>query len=389
MRWLFLFSLVLLAGCREQASQKPPAPEPKEVRTAQSQLIEFEDSLQVTGILAAREQALISAKAAGRISEILVDVGDRVKAGQKLAQIEGRDYELKLRQTEALIAQARVMLGLPPEGTNDAVEVEKTSTVRQAAAALAEATKNRQRIQKLAEEKVLSQSEFETATAAYEVALNKHKDAMLEVQNRRALLGQRRAELQIAMQELRDTSILAPFDGVIERRHTSPGEYLMTGSPIVTLVSIDPLRLRAEVPERQASRIKPGQKILVFVDGDRKEYVGEITRLSPTISTNARILIAEAVVPNPGPLRPGGFVRGKIIVGNSKVLAVPKEALVTFAGVDKVLTIKEGKAREQNVTTGRRQAEFIEITGGLGTNQVVVLSPGRLHSGTPVIVAKE
>ena len=389
MRWLFILPFLLALGCSEKAAQKPAAPEAKQVRTAQSKLRNFEDSLQVTGILAAREQAELSAKVPGRIEKIFVDVGDRVKAGDPLAQIERKDYELKVRQTQAMIEQARVLLGLPAKGTDDAIVIEETSTVRQAAAALGEASKNRERIQRLATEKVLSQSELETATAAYEVAFNKHQDAILDVQNRRALLSQRRAELDIALQQLHDTTILAPFGGVIERRHTSPGEFLMTSDPIVTLVNVDPLRLQAEIPERQAARIKPGQKILVTVEGDPTEYTGEISRLSPIISTNARILIAEAQVPNPGTLRPGGFVRGKIILGVSQGLSVPHEALVTFAGVDKVFLIKDGKAREQKVVTGRRQNNFIEITRGLGTNQPVVLTPGRLQSGTPVVLAQQ
>src|SRR6185295_5469718 len=164
-----------------------------------------------------------SVKVPGRLQTNVVDLGSVVRQGQLIAQVEPRDYELQLKQAEALLGQARARRD--------------------------EARKNRERIESLAEQGILSQSDRETANAAYEVAANRYRDALEEANNRRAQLVQRRVEVDIARKQLADTAIHAPFDGAVQERRASIGEYLIVGSPVVTVVRMDPLRLRVEVPE--------------------------------------------------------------------------------------------------------------------------------------------
>jgi RND family efflux transporter MFP subunit len=219
------------------------------------------------------------------------------------------------------------------------------------------------------------------------VAINRQRDAMEEVRNRQALLAQRRAEVAIAKQQLDETMIKAPFDGIIQERRASQGEYLSIGSPVATVVRSDILRLRLEVPERRASVIKEGNPVRLTVTGDTNIYRGEIKRLSPMLSDLNRMLMVEADVPNPGRLRPGFFAQADIVVNtNEPALTVPLDALVTFAGVEKVLTIKEGKAQERPVTSGRRGTNWVEILTGLKTGEAVVRHPGNLRTGEPVVI---
>ncbi len=396
---LILASLVLALSCTLPACNRSPAASGKDprdgakparkVETARAVERPVERVVSVLGALAAYDQATLSVKVPGRLQQMAVDLGSPVRREQLLAQIEPQDYQLRLQQAEALLGQARARLGLPLEGKDDAVDLEKTSNVKQAAAVLEEARKNRERVASLFQQGILSQSELETVDAAHEVALNRFQDALEEASNRQALLAQRRAEVEIARQQLADTVLRAPFDGAVQERRANVGEYLMAGAPVIALVRVDLLRLRLEVPEREAMHVRAGQTVRLTVEGDTTVHTGEIKRLSPMISEQTRMLVVEADVPNTGSLRPGLFARAEIVANSSDlVLTVPRNALVVFAGVEKVFLVREGKAVEKPVTSGRRAADWVEIVSGLKAGDVVVLAPGSLQTGQAVATAK-
>jgi RND family efflux transporter MFP subunit len=304
-----------------------------------------------------------------------------------IAQVEAQDYQLRVQQAEAALQQARARLGLPPEGADDRVDPEQTGTVRQARAVLNEAQTNRERASTLVKQGIIARAEMDSADAAYKVAVARHQDAIEEVRNRQALLAQRRSELALARQQLADTSIYASFDGVVQEKRASVGEYLAAGAPIVNVVRMNPLRLRAEVPERESSSIRTGQQARVRIEGDANAYLGRIVRLSPTISEQNRILVVEAEINNDGRLRPGAFVTADIVTDDSGMaVTVPSSAIITFAGIEKVITVKDNKAVEKPVTTGRRAADWTEVVAGVNVGDAVIVEPGNLQSGQEVSV---
>src|SRR5438128_5110355 len=146
------------------------------VATAADQLMER--AVAVIGSLAAHDEATLSVKVPGRLQTLAVDLGSSVRQGQIIAQVEAKDYELQLTQSEALLSQARARLGLTLTGDDEKVDATQTSTVKEAKARLEEARKNRDRIVELTEQGILSQSERETADAAYEIAANRFGDAL-------------------------------------------------------------------------------------------------------------------------------------------------------------------------------------------------------------------
>jgi RND family efflux transporter MFP subunit len=226
---------------------------------------------------------------------------------------------------------------------------------------------------------------MDTADADYIVATSRYQDAVEEIRNRQGVLAQRRSELNLARQQLADTVLYAPMSGVVQEKKASVGEYLAAGAPVVDIVQIDPLRLRVEVPEREAHNIGNGQSVRVTVEGDPDAYLGFVKRLSPTISQQNRVLAVEADVRNSGRLRPGAFVKAEIITNQTATAAtVPTNAIVTFAGIEKVISIEGGKAVEKVVTTGRRGTDWVEIKSGINVGQVVIVNPGNLQSGQAV-----
>lgn len=361
---------------------------PRAVSVAVAQARPMERAISANGTLAAHEQGTLSIKVPGRLLSVSVDLGSIVKQGDVLAQVDPHDYELRVKQASAALAQARAALGLPLDGGSDTVEMEQTSIVRQARAVLQEATKNRDRLLNLARTGLTPQSEVDTAESTYIVALNKVETALEEARTRQATLTQRRVEVSIAEKQFRDTTLRAPFDGAVQARTAGLGEFLQPGTPVITLVRADPLRLRLEVPERDALAVRAGQTVRLRVEGGTNTVHGTLARVSPAITDISRMLICEADISNDGSLRPGLFVRAEIITNDrDSGLAVPAGALITFAGLEKVVTVKEGKAQERIVTVGRRGVDWVETTAGLKAGESVVMEPGNLRTGQPVTLS--
>src|SRR5437762_3631595 len=380
-----------VAGCKSDypSSGKAASPDsksqPLQVKTVKVMELPVGETVTVNGTLVAYDDTTVGVKVPGRIQTVTVDLGSVVRKGQVIAQLEQQDYKLRVQQVEAALAQARARLGLSPDGTDDRVKAEDTGTVRQAKAVLDDAKLKRDRATKLVEQGVTPRAEWDSVDSEYKVALSRYQDALEEIRNRQGVLAQRRSEVALAKQQLADTIVYSPLDGVVQEKKASAGEYLAAGAPVVTVVRIDPLRLRVEVPEREAHSIRMGQSVRVTVEGDPDSYLGYIKRLSPTISEQNRVLSVEADVRNNGRLRPGAFVKAEIVTNQTNTaITIPPNAIVTFAGIDKVILVENGKAQEKAVTLGRRGSDWIEIKAGVNVGQTVVVDPGNLQSGQAV-----
>lgn len=382
-----------LVGCRgelpasAQERPKPPAPA-REVRVVPVAERSLPRTVAATGTLAAEDQVTLSAKVAGRVAVIDVDLGTRVQRGQTVAKLDQTDFNLRVEQAVAALQQARARLGLAPSGTDEKIDPEQTAIVRQARAVLDEARLTRDRSVKLLEQQLIARAQLDTAEANLQVAEGRYQDALEEVRNRQGVLAQRRSELDLARQQLADTVVVAPVDGAVSQRLTSRGEYLAAGAPMATLVRINPLRLRVSVPEREAPGVRAGQTVKLTVEGDPTVYSGRVVRLAPIVQELNRTLTVEAEIPNErGVLRAGAFARAEIITEAAQpVITVPSSSLIVFAGVEKVLVVRGGKTAEVRVQTGRRLGEDVEIVDGLKRGEQIVTNPGNLTGGVAVSV---
>jgi len=154
-------------GSKARRNGEEPA---RPVRLAAVEMRPMERSIKATGTLAAYEESTLSAKVPGRLQQLMVDIGSVVRAGDVLAQIEPRDYELRLQQAGAALAQARVALGLPLDGDDDEIALDEVSSVKQAKAVLDEASKNQDRVARLLKSGIASDAEFDTVEATHTVA---------------------------------------------------------------------------------------------------------------------------------------------------------------------------------------------------------------------------
>jgi RND family efflux transporter MFP subunit len=384
--------VVLLAACggpSQPVAARDATAEPKVVNVATASLETIERAVAVTGTLAAEEQVALAFKVTGRVAELNVDLGSPVRRGQVLARLTPTDFDLRLQQAEASLQQARARLGLPVKGDEVTVDAEQTALVRQSRAVRDEARLTRDRMKTFVDRGISSRADLDAAEASLEVAEGRYQDAIEEIRNREGILAQRRSEWALARQALDDTELRAPIDGAVRERQVTVGEFRSAGTPVLTVVKTDPLRLRVAVPERASVGLRAGQPVRVRVEGDAATYDGKLVRLGAAIDEDNRTLPVEAVVSNRnGALRPGMFATAEIVVERSdKAIVVPRDAIVTFAGVQKVLVVREGKAREQRVRTGRHTGERVEVLEGIKAGDSIILNPGEVVDGAAVRVS--
>lgn len=388
-----------LIACQSDAKPRAEGPgsraagapsEAREVELEQVVLSTLEQTIDISGTLAADEQVTVATKVAGRLASIDVDLASWVKQGQVIAQIDKIDYKFGVQQADAALGQARAQLGLPPEGSRG-FDVEATAIIRQARATLEEARVSATRLQALVDEGLTPQAELDRARATLARADAALQAAREEVRLREAQVRQRESQLEIARQQLKETAIVSPLDGYVQARRASAGEYLAAGAPVVEVVRIDPLRLRLALPEREASQVRRGQAVRVMAEGvsgpdGGAHHTGVVARLAPSLDAQSRSLLIEADIPNPGGLRPGNFVQARIVLGTRQMPTVSRGSLVTFAGLQKVIMVKDGAAVERPVTAGGAHGDQVEILSGLAPGDRVVREPGSLAQGQPVRV---
>jgi RND family efflux transporter MFP subunit len=373
-----------------RAASRAKAQEPRPVRVVTAAVGPLPRTVTVTGTLAADEEVVAGFKVAGRVSEIAVDLGSPVRKGQVLARLDPTDFRLRVEQAEAARRQVRAGLGLPGDGSGDRVDPEKTALVREARAVLDEARLNRDRMVQLSEKNYIARSEADASRSKLLVAESRYQAALEEIRNRQELLSERSSSLALARQQMADAVLSAPIDGAVRERRASVGEYLAAGAPVFGLVRVHPLRLRVAVTERDASSVRVGQAVRVRLEGDPVVHAGRVARLSPSIQEQNRTLVVEAEVANrDGKLRPGSFARAEIVVeADRTAVMVPASTVVTFAGLEKVFVVKDGKAVEKRIRTGRRSGDRVEILEGIAAGEQVVADPGSLVGGTPVTVTR-
>jgi RND family efflux transporter MFP subunit len=394
-RSILISAVILLAGCTGPYSAPTVSAKnegkPIPVRAHPVALESIPEIITATGELSAEDIATISAKVAGRVEKLSVDLGSVVEQGQILAELEKDDYSFRVKQAEALVEQTRAHLGLPA-GSNDQVDPANTSTVRQAEASLREARLMHKNSTTLFKQGVVSNVDYERAGVALQAAEARRQAAIENVYQSQAQLLERRASLALARQQLADTVIRAPFGGAITRRQATIGEYLPVNAPVVVLVRQSPLRLRLEIPERLAVKVRPGQRIDVHLEGSHMTHAGKVVRLSPSIDAQNRSLLIEGQIPNEdNVLRAGSFAQGTVTVdAQARGIAAPVSSVMNFAGVDRVFIVESKAVAERIVKLGHPLAgDRVEIVSGLKPGDLLIAEPGdRLSVGQAVEVSK-
>ena len=345
-------------------------------------------AVDVVGTLAAVDQVTISSETDGKVSRILADLGDRVKAGQAVIQLDRERQQYTYEQQQAELARALAQYGAAdPRSLPD---IEKTPDVQKANAELVQAKQAFDRASELFKRTLVSQQALDDARANLQSKEALYTSALQNAKNLGASIRSSEATMKLANRELRDTEIRAPFDGFVEKRLVNLGELVKAQMPVMVVVRLDPLKVIAEIPEKMAPWIHPGLEAELQVDAYRdKKFTGKVSRISPGVNATTRAFAFEALVPNSDSvLKPGTFARVHIESGKvDDVLTLPYAALQYRYGVNRVFVVNGDKLAMRELTVGERIGDRIEVVTGVKAGERVAVSDvDTLADGTLVTV---
>ncbi|MBI1745317.1 MAG: efflux RND transporter periplasmic adaptor subunit [Acidobacteria bacterium] len=374
----------------ESSAQAMPQAKPPSVEVSSTQVVlrSLQRSIDVVGTLMADEEAVVSSEVAGPVAEMNVELGSRLSRGQVIARIAPKEFDLRVQQARAALQQARARLGLA--GNTDQIDPEQTTDVKQARVALDDARLKFERARQLIANGDISQQRYDDAQVNLRAAEARHQAAVDGVHNQLALVEQRRSELALAEKSLADSFVRAPITGAVSQKMVSRGEYVGVRSPIVSLVKMSPLKLRADIPEMSAPGTHAGQEVVLTADAfPGRTFRGRIARISPALSEKTRAMTIEALIDNKDDtLKPGLFAHVKVLSAQpTPAVMIPAKAVVSFAGVHKAFLIEGRQVAERQLKLGVHDGDMVEVLAGVKPGDEVALSNlERLASGTPVVV---
>jgi multidrug efflux pump subunit AcrA (membrane-fusion protein) len=329
----------------------------------------------LVGTLAAADEVVVSAETDGTVARILADLGDRVKAGEPLVELDREKRQYSLDQQRATLARALATYGASEPGKLPPIE--QTPDVQRAAAELAQAKQNYQRTEALNQRQLVARQLLDDAKATLQTKQAGYESALQSAKNLRAEIDVATATLNLADRSLRDTFIRAPFDGYVQERLVSLGELVKAQAPVMRVVRVDPLKVTAEIPERMAPWIKTGAPVVLNVDAyPGREFKGSLTRISPSVNTQTRAFPFEARVPNrEALLKPGTFARVHIETAqDDRVVTVPYAALQYRYGVNRVFVIEGDALAVRELKVGDRLGDRIAVLSGVKAGDRIAVS---------------
>jgi RND family efflux transporter MFP subunit len=333
-----------------QEANKPPTAKPSlTVTVATPQVANMAQKISANGSLAAWQEAVVGAEANGlKITEVRVNVGDRVQRGDVLALLQSDTLAAELAQAEAGLAEAT--------------------------ANAAEAKAQAERASNLQQQGFFSAAQLSQALAA-------EASSAARVQSARALV-------QLQKVRLSQTQVRAPDAGVISARQATVGSVVGAGVELFRLIRQGRMEWRAEVTAADLGRIQVGAPVQIKA-ASGQVLQGKVRMVAPSVDAQTRnALVYVDLTSAHGSARPGMFAQGEVALGQSQALTVPQTAVVVRDGFSYVYSVgPDQKVTQVKVQTGRQNGDRVEVTGGLKPDARVVTSGGAfLNQGDTVRV---
>ncbi len=359
-------------------------------------------SLRATGDIAPLMQVDLFPKVSGYLERIDVHIGDVVKQGQVIAQIDSSDFLHKVREIEAKVAQAKAQLTELETGTRTEELRQAEEAVKQAQSRFENAKLQRERIEALYKREVISKKERDTADMEFTVAeaqlastqqqLNLlRQGARQEVRDAsQAKLKEMEAILEQERTRFKDTKIVAPFRGEISRKYVDAGALVSPSTPLVNLVHTETLKVIANVLEKDVPLLKIGLKAKVRVEPyPGRIFEGRVEKINSALDLSTRTLQMEVYIHNSDrSLKPGMFANVEVVLlEKPQSLVIPREAILE-AGSEMSVFVVEGKqAVRRDITIGYEQDRMVEVLRGLSEgDQVVIKGQQLIKDGSTIQV---
>lgn len=369
MRFLWFIGaavLALTAGCGGKRSETARATDPAapvRVRAAAVGETAWPVLYQAPGTVRARTAAVVSAKVMGYVREVTIRVGDRVRQGQLLVELDARDLEANWRQAQAALEEARSAV---PEAE---------SAVAAAKAGLELAQVTFRRMEDLFQKRSISNQEYDEARAKLRQA--EAQLEMAEARRRQLAAKIRQAEQAVqAAEVVRDYArIRAPFDGLVVEKNVEPGNLAAPGAPLLVLEQVGAYRFEAAVEESRIGLVRAGQLVRVKLDALGRELAGRVSEIVPAVDAAARSFTVKIDLPAAEGLRSGLFGRALFEEAGRRAIVIPATALSERGQLASVFVIEGDAARTRLVSPGERREGQVEILAGLHAGEAIVAAP--------------
>lgn len=373
------------ANIRKDETNNSSQPAAVDVTTAPAIMRELPRFFEATGSLTGDEQTDVSPSIAGKVVVVAVDMGSYVRRGQTIVRLDDVDSKLRVQQGQAQVDQAKAAqrqaeekVGIRP---GQSFDINKLPEVANARVALDLAEKNLRRSERLIESGDISRSVYDQQKAQrdqlkeqYEAALSLARQNYAAVMTARANVANAESQLNLARRSLSYANVYSPIDGYVSDRPADLGEYVSTTTKVATVVRINPLRVRIDIPEQAIPAVNVGQSVSVTTSAwPDRNFSGRIARISPNVTPTSRTLTVEAEIENgSGVLKPGQFATVRILESRAApATLVPARAVRTESGVNRVFVIKDGRVQERLVQLGQTEGDLVEIKSGVTAGENV------------------
>jgi RND family efflux transporter MFP subunit len=374
-----------------QRGQRGGRGEAVQVKSTTPQRIAIQRIVDLSGSLVSPDQVRVSSEVDGIVASVNAELGQEVRAGDILIQLDTRELQLAVERAESALRQTEAQLGVDSERPGIVPPDEQIASVRTAIANREDAKVKLAQTQELVNKGLAARADLDTNDTRLKVAEAAVQFALENIRALKASMQDRRASYELAKKKVTDASIRAPSSGTVAERLVQKGEYIRANTQVATIVQLNPLKLQTAVQEKFANIIRRNLLVNFRVEPFPDDvFEGRVLNISPSVNQQTRTFPVEILVANPtGKLKPGFFAKGAILTQKDEnVLAVPQEAVSTLAGVSSVFVVEDGTVRQQNVTLGAQEGNFIEIMEGLkGTETLAASSLNEITTGMKVILA--
>ena len=353
-------ALTAACGSSEESSAEAP---PLDVRTEAVRLIERAETFEAGGVVQARTTAVVASRILAPVRAVHVAPGDRVRAGQPLVELDGRDLAAGAARASAAVESAR--------GRIDVAGAEHAA----AEATLALARASHQRIAVLYERGSATAQERDRVVAELKAAEARVAAASAARDAAEAALTAEREASGAAGVIASFATVVAPFTGVVTEKLVEPGNMVSPGTPLVRLEEAGGSRLEVRVDEARVAAIEPGDPVEVELAGRR--LAGKVAELGRAVDADARAFLVKIALPPDDAARSGTFGRALFAGPARAVLAVPSEAAVRRGQMTTVFVVEGERARLRLVRTGQEADGLVDVVSGLSRDERVILDPPR------------
>lgn len=358
---------LILAGCgAAPRKSEAAAATPVAVQTVAAASEQWPAGYAAVGTVRARTAAAIASHVMASVREVRVQAGDRVRAGDLLVALDGRDLESNYKRAEAGRDEAR----------GAQAEAGQALAAAQAQLDLAKATFAR--MQELFDKKSISNQEYDEAAARRKSAEAAHQMANARVAQVKARIAQAEQEVQSAGIMRNYAEIRAPFSGMVTARSAEPGSMATPGAPLLTIEREGAYRLEAAVEESKVNSIRAGQAVAVTLEALDRVLAARVSEIVPAVDATSRAYTVKIDLPPLARLHSGMFGRAVFSDGTRNVLAVPAAALAEHGQLQSVMVADAGAAHTRIVTVGQKSGAGVEVLSGLSAGEKVIcpLPPG-------------